>query len=190
MENQRTKEENIIKDIRNVFRIKKEIKGIRDIVLRSIKNLFEYKKEEENYYKPVRVNNFSNNNYIEHKNDGDKNKILSVEEYLNEIRQNIRDLVNDLKQSDTWKIQLTITVTFSSSKDQNDEDRIMQSKSDNIEIMRSDEGDEVIKKLFDSLENRYQNNLESVRGSEFVFNYVQLLYYKFRKINFNRVGFS
>ena len=66
----------------------------------------------------------------------------------------------------------------------------MQSKSDNIEIMRSDEGDEVIKKLFDSLENRYQNNLESVRGSEFVFNYVQLLYYKFRKINFNRVGFS
>ena len=190
MENQRTKEENIIMDIRNVFRIKKEIKGIRDIVLRSIKNLFEYKKEEENYYKPVRVNNFSNNNYIEHKNDGDKNKILSVEEYLNEIRQNIRDLVNDLKQSDTWKIQLTITVTFSSSKDQNDEDRIMQSKSDNIEIMRSDEGDEVIKKLFDSLENRYQNNLESVRGSEFVFNYVQLLYYKFRKINFNCVGFS
>ena len=37
----------------------------------------------------------------------------------------------------------------------------MHSKSDNIEIMISDEADEVIKGLFDSLKNRYQNNLES-----------------------------
>ena len=50
-----------IKDIRNLFRIKKEIKGIKNIVLRSIKNLFEYK-EEENYYKPVKVNIFLDNN--------------------------------------------------------------------------------------------------------------------------------
>ena len=39
--------------------------------------------------------------------------------------------------------------------------------------MSSDEADEVIKKLFDSLKNRYQNNLESMKGSEFVFGYVQ-----------------
>ena len=48
-------EENIIKDLRNLFRLKKEIK---DMVLRNIKNLFTYEKEEENYYKPVRLNNF------------------------------------------------------------------------------------------------------------------------------------
>ena len=36
----------------------------------------------------------------------------------------------------------------------------MHSKSDNIEIMISDEVGEVIKKLFDSLKNRYQNNLQ------------------------------
>ena len=36
----------------------------------------------------------------------------------------------------------------------------MHSKSDNIEIMISNEADEVTTKLFDSLENRYQNNLE------------------------------
>ena len=52
--------------------------------------------------------------------------------------------------------------------------------------MISDEADEVIKKLFDSLKNRYQNNLESIRGSEFVFDHVQLLYYKCYKINVNR----
>ena len=35
--------------------------------------------------------------------------------------------------------------------------------------MINDEADEVIKKRFDSLKKRYQNNLESVKGSEFVF---------------------
>ena len=32
--------------------------------------------------------------------------------------------------------------------------------------MINDEADEVIKRLFDSLEKRYKNNLESIRGSE------------------------
>ena len=51
-------EENIIKDLRNLFRLKKEIKEIKDMVLRNIKNPFTYDKEEENYYKPVRLNTF------------------------------------------------------------------------------------------------------------------------------------
>ena len=64
----------------------------------------------------------------------------------------------------------------------------MHSKSDNIEIMINDEADEVIKELFDSVKNRYQNNLESMKGSEFAFDYVHLLYYKCHKINPNRGG--
>ena len=43
----------------------------------------------------------------------------------------------------------------------------------------NDKADEIIEKLFDSLKNRYQSNLESVKGSYFVFCYVQLLYYKY-----------
>ena len=54
--------------------------------------------------------------------------------------------------------------------------------------MINDEADEVIKELFDSLKNRYQNNLESMKGSEFAFDYVHLLYYKCHKINPNRGG--
>ena len=42
--------------------------------------------------------------------------------------------------------------------------------------MINDEADEVIKELFESLKNRYQNNLELMKGSEFVFDYVHLLY--------------
>ena len=54
--------------------------------------------------------------------------------------------------------------------------------------MFNDEADEVIKELFDSLKNRYQNNLESMKGSEFVCDYLQLLYYKCHKINPSHSG--
>ena len=46
-----------IKDIRNLFRQEKGTKTIIDRILRDIKNLFEHE-EEENYYKPVRVSIF------------------------------------------------------------------------------------------------------------------------------------
>ena len=90
---------------------------------------------------------------------------LSVEEYLNKTRPYLKDIINNLEKTDTWKIQLTIVNKFISSTD-NDEEH---SKSDNIEIMINDEADKVIKEIFDSLKNRYQNNLESMKGSEFVF---------------------
>ena len=55
--------------------------------------------------------------------------------------------------------------------------------------MISDESDEVIEELFNLFKNRYQNSLpKSMRDSEFVFDYVQLLYNKCHKINLNCVG--
>ena len=65
---------------------------------------------------------------------------------------------------------------------------VMHSKSDNIEIKINDQADEVIKELFDSLKNRYQNNLESMKGSKFASDYVYLLYYTRHKINSNCGG--
>ena len=78
------------------------------------------------------------------------------------------------------KIKLTIPSNFISSID-NDEERLIHSKSDNIEIMINDEADGVIKELFDSLKNRHQNNLESLEGSAFVFDY--RIYYIINVIN-------
>ena len=63
----------------------------------------------------------------------------------------------------------------------------MHSETDNREIIISDETGEIIKELFDLKKNRYQNNLESVKGSEFAFDYVHLMYYKCPKINLNCV---
>ena len=61
--------------------------------------------------------------------------------------------------------------------------------SDNIEIMIKSKVDEVIEEPFKLLLNRYQNNLEKLmKGSEFVLEYVYLLYYKCYKINPNHGG--
>ena len=64
----------------------------------------------------------------------------------------------------------------------------MITKNDNIEIVINDEADRVMKELFDSLKNRYQNDLGSLKGSQSLFDYVQLLYYKCHKIKSNWGG--
>ena len=63
----------------------------------NIRNLFEHEKED--YYKPVKVGNYESNR--------DRNR-LSVEE----IRPYLKDIINDLKKSDTLRIQLMITINF------------------------------------------------------------------------------
>ena len=98
-----------IKDIRNLFRLEKETKTIKDRILRDIKSLFDHE-EEENYCKPVRVSNFLSSNCIEYGSNGDRNKSLSLEEYLN-ITPYLKD-INNLKKSDTWKIQLAKAKTL------------------------------------------------------------------------------
>ena len=75
----------------------------------------------------------------------------------------LKHIIDNLKKSDMWKIQLTTAINFASLID-NDEEHVMNSKSDNIEIMINNEADKVIKELFDSLKNRYQNNMESMKG--------------------------
>ena len=53
-----------------------------------------------------------NINYIEYESNGDRNKSLSLEEYLNKIRPYLRDIIIDLQRCDTWKIQLAMAVNF------------------------------------------------------------------------------
>ena len=111
--------------------------------------------------KSLKVGNIWSNNYIEKKSNSDKNKILSDEEYRSKIRPYLQDIINDLRKSVIWKIQLTIKINFISSKD-GEEEHIMYSRSDNIETI-NDRADEVIKEIFISLKNRYKNNLGLVK---------------------------
>ena len=75
----KNKKNDIIKDVRNLFRLKKDNEGIKDRIIRCIRKLFEQKKE--GYYKPVRVGNFWSKIYIEYGTSGDRNKTLSIEEH-------------------------------------------------------------------------------------------------------------
>ena len=54
--------------------------------------------------------------------------------------------------------------------------------------MINDKAVDIIKELSDSPKNRYQNNLESMKGGDFVFDYVYLLSYKYYKIKPNCGG--
>ena len=58
-----------------------------------------------------------NNNYFEYESNSDKNRNVSLDEYLNKIKPCLRNIIIDLQNSDAWKIPLTITSNFISSKD-------------------------------------------------------------------------
>ena len=65
----------------------------------------------------------------------------------------------------------------------------MHAKSNIIEIMVGSETNEIIEELFKSFLQRYQEELEeSMRGSEFIFDSVDALYYDFNKISLSRGG--
>ena len=65
----------------------------------------------------------------------------------------------------------------------------MHTKSINEEFMNGSYTDEIIKELFKSLLQRYQENLqEKMKGSDFAFDGVNYLYYNFNKISISRGG--
>ena len=172
----------IIRDIRTLFETKKKKKKerkrkmkkiVKDNIIRDIRTLFEQEKEED-YYEPKRVHNFWNNNYIEYENNGDKNRNLSLDGDLNKIETYLRKIINNLQNSDRWKIQLTIAINFVSSKD-TVEERVMLF-SDNIKFTSYSEVNDVTEKLLKLLHSKYQDGLEtSIKGSDFVFDSVHLM---------------
>ena len=105
-------EEKLMKSIRNLFKLKKENEAIKYIIIRDIENLF---KEGDDYYKQTRVGNFWNKNYIKCTSSGDRNKNISVREYLDKIKPYLKNIIINPQKSDAWNIQLTIAINFSSS---------------------------------------------------------------------------
>ena len=87
-----------------------------------------------------------------------------------------------------WKIQLTALINFISTK-YFKETHIMYTRIHNIEIMIGNKTEDITDELFKSLLQNYQDNLEeSMRGSEFIPDSVNLLYYHLHKISLKRGG--
>ena len=112
----------------------------------------------------MRIGNAFSSNYIEYKNNENKDKTLSIKDYLDKIKPYLSVIINDHKTLTEWKIKLTMAINFFSPKDF-EETRTLYSSSDNIEATIVIETDKIIEDLFDSFLQRYQKGLEeSMKG--------------------------
>ena len=65
----------------------------------------------------------------------------------------------------------------------------MHTRSDNEEFMNGSDTDEIIKGLFESFLQKYEENLQGkMKGSDFEFDGVNILYYDFNKRSISRGG--
>ena len=100
----------------------------------------------------------------------------------------MRKLIDSKKKKGEWKIQLIMKINFISSRNFIGS-RDVYNKSDNFEITRGSNTNEIMRDICNSILRRYQGGLqESMRGSDFVFDYVESLNYIFRKVDLKRSG--
>ena len=86
--------ERIIGDIWTLFEAKEHKERlVKDRIVTDIRTFFE---QQEDFYKPERVSNFWNNNYIEYESNHDKDRNLSLYEYLNKIKPYLRNIADDI----------------------------------------------------------------------------------------------
>ena len=117
------KEKRGLKNIERYFKkLNKDLNKIKIYkynITHDMRNLFN-EITKENDYEPIEIKNAFDGSYIEYESRGDNNDNLSLEEYLNIIRQYLRDMINNHKANGEWKIQLVMKIKFISSLDDNE----------------------------------------------------------------------
>ena len=155
--------------------------------IRDIENLFD-EASEEDYYKPILVKSSFKGNYKYYESRGDKEKRLSVKQYLNKITPYLYDLINDHRIARrVWKTQINMRVNFVFSKDTKGTCTI-RVWSHNVSIMQGINTDDIVKEVFKSILHNYQERLKIIKGSNFVFESVDLLNYKLHRVHLRRGG--
>ena len=101
----------------------------------------------------------------------------------------MKKLINQYKKEGEWKIQLIAGINFIPLKPGSDETRTMYRRSDNEEFMIGDDTNEIIKSLFESFLQRFEENYqEKMKGSDFRFDGINFFYYNFNKTSIYRGG--
>ena len=62
-----------------------------------MRTLFE--SDEEDYYEAIRTSNAFNDNYIDYESNAYKDKMLSIEDYLDKIRPYLSRIINDQEKT-------------------------------------------------------------------------------------------
>ena len=180
-----TNDEDFIENIKDLFNNKLDKKinnNTNDDFIESIRDLFSILDCE-----PVLIKSGFDNNYLEYMSNG--NNSLSFNEYLELIKPYLYDLINVYKAKGEWKLQLSVEISFVSRKPGSDENRVMYTRSTPEEFMIGSETEEVAEKLFMSILQKYQDNLQNkMKGSDFIFNGINYLYYDLNRITISKAG--
>ena len=181
-----TNDEDFIENIKDLFnnKLDKKIKNnnTNDDYIENIRDLFSILD-----YEPVLIKSGFDNNYLEYMSNS--NNSLSFNEYLELIKPYLYDLINVYKTKGEWKLQLSVEISFVSQKPGSDENRVMFTRSTPEEFMIGSEAEGVAEKLFMSILQKYQDNLQNkMKGSDFIFNGINYLYYDLNRITISKGG--
>ena len=168
----------IIKDFREIitqygFKYRKDVLKRLRRTLRSYEKAANDEKEDDKEYLQYVINSLNslikaclNLQYIINSLNSLKKaylkKLLAPNEYLEKIRPNLIQLINNHKDNNNWKIQLTTQIIFNSIKNLNDK-RILYVKTKNVEIMMESATNKTINELFDLLIQSCKNLSESFK---------------------------
>ena len=77
--------------------------------IKDVKDLFDLSIYED-YYKSIITNSVFNSNYIQYESRGNKDKIVTISEYLDMIGPFLSDIINDQKTQGEWRIHSGNTI--------------------------------------------------------------------------------
>ena len=179
-----TNNDEFIENINDLFNNKLDKKinnnNTNDDFIENIRDLFSILD-----YEPLLIKSGFDNNYLEYMSNG--NDSLSLNEYLELIKPYLYDLINVHKAKGEWKIQLSHEISFISQKPNSNQIRVMFTRSIPEEFMVGSETEEVAEKHFMSILQKYQDNLQNkMKGSDFIFNGINYLYYDLNRITISK----
>ena len=183
--NTNTNVEDFLENIRDLFNNKLDRKinnNTNDDFIENIRDLFSILD-----YEPLLIKTGFDNNYLEYMSNG--NNSLSFNEYLELIKPYLYDLINVYKAKGEWKLQLSAEISFVSQKPGSNEMRTMYTRSTPEETIIGSETEEVAENLIMSILQKYQYNLQNkMKGSDFIFNVINYLYYDLNRITISKGG--
>ena len=154
--------------------------------IRDIENLF-INIDDSNYYKPVLVRRSFKKNYEYYEVRGDRDKKLSIKQYLTMIIPHLTKLINQRKNNNSeYKIQLSMGVSFMCITDK-EKTRIFDVRNDNEEIRLGNNTSNVVSELIKSFLSNYQKEGQILRnGSNYIYESVDVLDIYFHSIKLKR----
>ena len=115
--------------------------------IKDIENLF-INIDDANYYKPTLVKSSLKNNFAYYEIRGDRDKKLSVKQYLTMIIPQLTKLIHEKKNNNNEQnIQLSMGVNFMCVTDK-EKTRTFYVKSDNEDIRLGNDTSNIINELF------------------------------------------